>query len=254
MLSFTSNFEDVIINRALAGVSKGFYVDVGAYQPIACSNTCALYQKGWRGVVVEPQEKLHAPWRIHRPEDILVGAAIGDKVGEITFYELPSNDQLATIDPSIIEMHQREGREAVGRTVPLLTLDELLTRHRPQGDIHLLSIDVEGAEKSALQGLDRNRFRPWLIILESVLPNRPVSNYAEWEPLLLQTGYEFVYFDAVNRFYLAKEHIDLQRHFDHPPCVWDNFIDYRLVHAQQTAAQAKQELAKLKAQLRQLAQ
>jgi len=218
-LSFTRNFEDVMITRALGAVAQGFYVDVGGYQP----------------------------------EDILVGAAVGDTVGEVTFNEFPWNDQAATIAPDIVAMHQREGREVNSYTVPLVTLNSLLEAHRPQGDIHLLSIDVEGAEKAALNGLDRSRFRPWLVVLESVLPNRPQANYAEWEHLLLSTGYTFVYFDAVNRFYLANEHLDLRTHFDHPPCVWDNFIDHRLVHAQQIAAKAQADLEQLKTQLRELA-
>ena len=50
---------------------------------------------------------------------------------------------------------------------------------------------------------------------------------------LLRTGYDFVYFDAVNRFYVAQEHAELKQYFQHPPCVWDNFVDYRLVQAQQ---------------------
>jgi hypothetical protein len=62
-----------------------------------------------------------------------------------------------------------------------------------------------------------------------------------------------VYFDAVNRFYLAKEHMDLQPHFTYPPCVWDNFVDHRLVHAQQVAAKAQADLEQLKARMRELA-
>lgn len=254
MLSYTSNFEDVIINRALSNVEKGFYVDVGAYHPVACSNTCALYQKGWRGMVVEPQARLHPLWLQHRPQDTLIEAAVGDHDGEITFYELPSNDQLATTATAIVEMHQREGREVVGHSVPLYSLNTLLSTHRPQGDIHLLSIDVEGAEKAALQGLDLRRFRPWLIVLESVLPNRPVSNYAEWEPLLLNADYAFVYFDTVNRFYLAKEHIELEKHFKYPPCVWDQFVDYRLQHYQNLASKLQRDLEGLKSQLKTLSQ
>jgi FkbM family methyltransferase len=251
-LSFTRNFEDVMINRALGAVANGFYIDVGGYQPISDSNTCALYQRGWRGLVVEPQARLHPLWAKHRPEDILVGAAVGESDGEVTFNEFPWNDQAATISPDIVAMHRREGREVKSYTLPQLTLNSLLEKYRLQGDIHLLSIDVEGAEKAALNGLDRTRFRPWLIVLESVLPNRPVTNYADWEPLLLTTGYTFVYFDAVNRFYLANEHLDLQPHFNHPPCVWDNFVDHRLVHAQQVAAKAQADLEQLKAQLREL--
>jgi len=251
-LSFTRNFEDVMINRALGAVAQGFYIDVGGYQPISDSNTCALYQRGWRGIVIEPQSRLYPQWDKHRPEDILVGAAVGDTDGEVTFHEFPWNDQAATIAPEIVAMHQREGREVKSYTVPLVTLNSLLEKHHPSGDIHLLSIDVEGAEKAALNGLDRTRFRPWLIVLESVLPNRPQANHAEWEHLLLSTGYEFVYFDAVNRFYLANEHIDLRVHFNYPPCVWDNFIDHRLVHAQQVAAKAQADLEQLKAKLREI--
>ena len=253
-LSYTRNFEDVMINRVFSATPKGFYVDVGAYQPISDSNTCALYQRGWRGVVVEPQARLHPLWAKHRPEDILVGAAIGETMGEVTFYQFPWNDQAATIAPEIVAMHEREGRQVQSQTLPKVTLNHLMEQHRPQGDIHLLSIDVEGAERLALEGLDRTRFRPWLIVLESTLPNRPQFNFSEWEPMLLNTGYDFVYFDAVNRFYLAKEHIDLKVHFNRPPCVWDDFMDHRLYHAQQVAAKAQADLEQLKASLRTLAQ
>jgi len=49
-LSFTRNREDVLIARALQHVAGGFYVDVGAYQPVVDSNTYVLYQRGWRGI------------------------------------------------------------------------------------------------------------------------------------------------------------------------------------------------------------
>lgn len=252
-ISYTSNFEDVMINRALASVANGFYVDVGAFQPIVCSNTFGLYQRGWSGIAVEPQAKLLQLWRTSRPRDILVEAAMGAAEGTITLHELTVNDQLATVDADVLALHQREGRATRSYTVPQVTLNGVLSTHRTQGDIHLLSIDVEGGEKGVLEGWDRARFRPWLVVLESVLPNRPIPNHESWEALLLANGYEFVYFDAVNRFYLAREHLDLRTHFQHPPCVWDQFVDYRLVHAQQTARQAIDELQQLKEKLKTLA-
>jgi FkbM family methyltransferase len=251
-LSFTRNFEDVMINRALAHVSKGFYVDVGAYLPIADSNTCCLYQRGWRGIVVEPQPRFYPLWETHRPEDILVRGAVGNHSGEVTFYEVSQNEQNATTSENIAAMHEREGKPIGRRTVQQFTLNELLEQHRSAGEIHLLSVDVEGAELAVLQGLDRQRFRPWLIMLESTLPNRPQTNFEEWEHELLESNYDFAYFDAVNRFYVAREHAELKASFQHPPCVWDNFIDYRLVQAQQAATKAQTELAQLKETLRKL--
>jgi FkbM family methyltransferase len=253
-LSFTRNFEDVMINRALSQVPQGFFIDVGAYQPVADSNTFCLYQRGWRGLVVEPQTRFHPLWEAQRPEDILVRGAVGSTTGEVTFFEIAQREQNATTSEAIAAMHAREGKPVQRHTVQQYTLTDLLQQHRPSGDIHLLSVDVEGAELAVLQGLDRTRFRPWLIVLESTLPNRPQTNFDEWEPELLHTGYDFVYFDAVNRFYVAQEHAELKQFFQHPPCVWDNFVDYRLVQAQQTAAKAQAELAQLKATLRKLSE
>lgn len=253
-VSYTRNFEDVMIHRCLREVRQGFYVDVGAYLPIADSNTCALYQEGWRGIVVEPQTRFHPLWRQQRPQDTLFEGVLGNQVGEATFYELEGMEQNATTDTAVLAMHQREGRTVLSRTVPQSTLNALLEQHRPQGDIHLLSIDVEGAEQQVLEGINLARFRPWLLVVESTLPNRPVASHDQWEPLLLSNGYQFVYFDAVNRFYVPQERAALAEAFDHPPCVWDQFIDHRLLAAQQTAAHWKAAYEKAEQQLQAIRQ
>lgn len=248
-ISYTRNFEDVMIHRCLRNVTQGFYVDVGAYLPVADSNTCALYQEGWRGIVVEPQTRFHTLWHQQRPQDVLFEGVVGDCVGSATFYELDGMEQNATTDAEVLAMHQREGRTAQAHTVAQTTLTALLEQHRPQGDIHLLSVDVEGAEKQVLQGLNLQRFRPWLVVVESTLPNRPTPNHAQWEPLLLAQGYRFAYFDAVNRFYVPEERAELAQAFDHPPCVWDQFVDHRLIAAQQAAARWKDAYEKAERQL-----
>lgn len=236
-----------MIVRALQHVINGFFVDVGAYQPVVDSNTYALYQRGWRGVVAEPQQKLHPLWRQERPEDILVASAIGSAAGTTRFYEFAGRDQNATIDAGVAALHESEGRQASWTVIPQVPLTDILETYRPTGDIHLLSVDVEGAEGAVLAGLDMNRFRPWLLVLESTLPNRFQENFAAWEPLLLQQDYVFAYFDGVNRFYLAREHRELDCYFKHPPCVWDDFIDHRLYRAQETLIEIQQELSELKA-------
>jgi FkbM family methyltransferase len=249
-LSFTRNREDVLIMRALQYVERGFYVDVGAFQPMIDSNTFALYQRGWRGIVVEPQRRLHALWERDRPRDIMVGVAIGASEGMAHFHEFAGMEQNATTDSGVAAMHQADGHQASCTSIPRASLTSLLEQHRPDGDIHLLSVDVEGAERAVLEGLDLKRFRPWLVVMESTVPNRSDPSFAGWEGLLLEQGYVFAYFDAVNRFYLADEHRDLQPYFAYPPCVWDDFIDYRLHQAQQAARSAESELAELRASLR----
>ena len=42
-ISYAQNYEDVMLARALRGVEKGFYIDVGAQDPVNDSVTKSLY-------------------------------------------------------------------------------------------------------------------------------------------------------------------------------------------------------------------
>ncbi len=53
-ISYAQNFEDVMLWRALKHVENGFYVDVGAQDPVVDSVSLAFYEHGWRGVHIEP--------------------------------------------------------------------------------------------------------------------------------------------------------------------------------------------------------
>ena len=56
-ISYAQNFEDVILWRAFKNLQNGFYVDVGANDPINDSVTQAFYEKGWRGINIEPIDR-----------------------------------------------------------------------------------------------------------------------------------------------------------------------------------------------------
>ncbi len=223
MISYTRNFEDVMLVRALGAVPQGFYVDVGASHPINDSNTYALYSKGWRGIAIEPQPIFNADWQQYRPEDMLVNAAIAHGHGEVTLYRPLEYGQAATINADFAKDYERRGLAMHAYPVAAYTLVDVLAQLRSDGAIHLLSIDVEGAEAAVLAGMDWSRFRPWLVVIESTMPGVPTPNHQGWEPYLLAQSYEFVYFDGVNRFYVAEEHAELKAHFSLPPNVWDEF-------------------------------
>jgi hypothetical protein len=54
-----------------------------------------------------------------------------------------------------------------------------------------------------------------------------------------------VYFDGVNRFYLANEHADLKKHFTSPPNAFDEFETFPLVRAKTDAEQRLEAMHKL---------
>jgi hypothetical protein len=105
-------------------------------------------------------------------------------------------------------------------TKPMRQLSALIDNARFD-TIDFLKIDAEGAEPDVLAGLDLKRHRPRVILVEAVNPNNPQATVSAWEPALLGGGYEFVFFDNLNRFYIANEHAALKVLLPDKPAAWD---------------------------------
>jgi FkbM family methyltransferase len=222
-ISYAQNFEDVMLWRALKRVDQGFYIDVGANDPDHDSVTKAFYERGWRGINVEPVPQWFERLEKARPRDINLQLALGAEPGAITLYEIPDTG-LSTAEKKFAERHEAEsGFQNRQLRVEVDTLSRVCERFHP-APIHFLKIDVEGAEKAVLQGTDFSQIRPWIILIEATLPLSVEVSYSEWEPLLLNAGYEYVYFDGLNRYYVAGEHENLKAALKTPPNVFDDFV------------------------------
>lgn len=224
MISYAQNFEDVMLSRALdqvGEVEQGFYIDVGANDPTIDSVTRTFYDRGWCGINIEPVACFHERLCSERPRDVNLGVAVGAAPGTLPFYEVTGTG-LSTADAALAARHRAEGRTVVDRHVPVVTLDAVCAEH-VTGPIHFLKIDVEGAEAEVLAGFDLTRWRPWILVVEATLPMTTTRCESAWESVVLQAGYAPVYFDGLNRFYLAQEHAGLRRAFDAPPNFFDGF-------------------------------
>jgi FkbM family methyltransferase len=221
-LSYAQNMEDVMLHRALREVEHGFYVDVGANSPDLQSVTKAFYQAGWRGINIEPMVVFHEQLIAARPHDINLGIAVGDRSGMVKFYDMPGSE-LSTADPETANRHRQAGREIIERQVPVQTLDEIFSTHAVD-QVHFLKIDVEGWEAHVLRGLSLEKIRPWIILVEATMAQTQIRNHQEWDSLLTGRGYRFVYFDGLNRFYVAEEKAELAPRFESPPNIFDDWI------------------------------
>jgi hypothetical protein len=76
LISYAQNLEDVILMRALGHVERGVYIDIGANDPVNDSVSLAFYQKGWRGVHVEPAPYFASRLEDARPDERVIRAAI----------------------------------------------------------------------------------------------------------------------------------------------------------------------------------
>ncbi|WP_082761447.1 FkbM family methyltransferase [Burkholderia savannae] len=217
-ISYAQNFEDVMLWRALGGIESGFYIDIGAHHPVIDSVSKAFYERGWRGIHVEPTAHYADLLSRDRPDEVIVRAALSDRRGTIAFHEMSG---LSTGKAEIAQRHRECGIESREIHVPCLQLDDIFAQAGKR-DIHWLKIDVEGMEQLVLRGW-RCPMLPWIVVIESTLPTLPDENWEEWEPLLLEKGYRFVYFDGLNRFYISSQHLELETAFRASPNVFDGF-------------------------------
>jgi FkbM family methyltransferase len=227
MISYAQNFEDVLLARVFCGKSAGFYVDVGAHDPEQLSITKHFYDLGWQGINIEPVPASHRRLVRHRPRDVNLAVAAGRSESYGQIY-VPDEVAFATLD---LDHVAEVGTTTLKLKVPVRTLNAILEENNVS-DIDFLSIDVEGAEKDVLEGIDLFRFRPVVIVVEATRPGArwdfdapgTVLTHSGWEPLVLGRGYHFAYFDGLNRFYVREEDKELRRFFEIPVGpVRDNF-------------------------------
>jgi FkbM family methyltransferase len=215
-LSYAQHLEDYHLSLAFAGRRTGFYIDVGAGHPVADNVSCWFYLQGWRGLVIEPQADLAALYAHVRPRDIVFAGLAGAEAGETDFHVVDRLHGFSTMRADVAGL---SGAGYATKRLPIATLAQLSARHDlPKVDF--LKIDVEGAEVDVLRGIDWSRLRPRIILLEAVAPGSMAPSHDEWEPLLLAQDYEFVLFEGLNRFYVAREEVELLARFPREKAEW----------------------------------
>ncbi len=219
-LSYSQNLEDYHLSLAFAGQTTGTYVDVGAGHPIADNVSFWFYERGWQGIVVEPQSQLAGLYQRLRPRDILVRSLVGRQCGEIDFHVIDRLHGLSTTLEDYAQKAQAFGAGYQTVRMPVTTLAKLFEGSAP-GSIDFLKIDVEGAEGDVLFGGDWKRFRPKVIVAEAVTPMTSEPSWQGWEPFLIAQGYRFVLFDTLNRFYVAQEHPEIMTQLPSERAPWD---------------------------------
>ncbi|WP_431080575.1 FkbM family methyltransferase [Pseudomonas thivervalensis] len=216
-ISYAQNFEDIRLWRALQSVENGFYLDVGANHPTDDSVTRAFYERGWRGINIEPVPAYYDALCRQRPHDINLQCVAGENADSLTFYTI-ADTGLSTVEASIAQQHRDAGMDVRNQTVQSRTLASICEQYAQDRPIHFLKIDVEGHEETVLRGMDFTRWRPWIILIET-----PWARDQTWETLVTDAGYQSILFDGINTYYLAEEHLALKAAFDIPPCNLDGF-------------------------------
>jgi FkbM family methyltransferase len=243
-VSYAQNFEDVLLWRALAKVERGFYIDVGAAEPFADSVTAAFYERGWRGINIEPMSGPFGRLVEARPQDINLNIAVENKRTAARYFSVDGGNGISTGVKTLADTYRVANWDVSQVTVTLTPLRDVCEKYVGNRPIHFLKVDVEGNEREVLASADFSKFRPWIIVVEATEPNSPIPSHQAWEGLLLDASYRLVYFDGLNRYYLAEEQYEeLAGAFSTPPNWFDGFVRASEELAERRAADLETRLS-----------
>lgn len=151
--SYAQNGEDVLIRQAIGGAMGGTYVEVGAFHPVHYSNTYALYKLGWSGLVIDASPDSRMLFRLIRPRDTFVEAAVASAESECTYYRFA--------DPAYNTLSDEYAKRWQDKKVPLISATRVMCRPLAKilanhgiSRIDLLSVDAEGFDLSVLKSHD----------------------------------------------------------------------------------------------------
>ena len=145
----------------------GYFVDIGANHPIDLSNSYFFESQGWQGSAFEPLARFEDAWREHRSAEFH-RAAIAEVHQRRAFVEISGPAGWEHTLSAFREHVRPEDMRMYGYVeydVETAPLERFVATTTP---VHLVLIDVEGAELSVLRGIDIGSFQPTCIMVENV--------------------------------------------------------------------------------------
>ena len=177
-MSFALDDMDTKVLRHLPS-RPGTFIEAGAHDGLTQSNTALLeFSLGWTGLLVEPIPELAERCRLNRPACHVEQAALvppdhGGHTIEMTYCNRSSivagARGTAAADAEWVELCRQlpdqVDLEPYRVAVPARTLSSILDA-RGLTLIDFMSLDLEGYEAPALRGLDFERHRPTVMLVE----------------------------------------------------------------------------------------
>jgi hypothetical protein len=162
---FGQTAEDAIL-QLLLKEKNGFYLDIGAGNPIKGSNTYVFYKRGWKGIAIDPINSNRILFKVIRPRDQFVQKIVTNASSRLNFWEFVPTEY-STTDPSMADMviSRELGVLKSHRQVESIPIADLKLTFLPDSP-SLLSIDIEGADLDALMSNNWETFLPRVIAIE----------------------------------------------------------------------------------------
>lgn len=149
----------ILLARA-CGLRHGCIMECGAFDGVTFSNSRALIERGWRGVLIDADDRNIASLRqqYHGSSDVsVVHAALSDRGGVTRFYRVVGAEgggATAAIGSVELRAKDRWSSDYSWESVDVkaMTIETAMTQ-APQGLADVIVLDIEGGELAALSGI-----------------------------------------------------------------------------------------------------
>lgn len=187
--SYSQLQQDKKVYDFYKGKREGYFVEVGAYDGIALSNTYALEKLGWKGVCCEPLPSRFSDLIKNRTAHCCDKAVYHTSDVVVSFDIEGDAGMLSGINNHIDAHKNVVDRNKQTIKMATISLNDLLEKYHAPKFIEYLSLDTEGSEYEILRTLDFNKWQFGLIDVEHnyVEPRRTMI-----KKLLCSNGYTYL--------------------------------------------------------------
>ena len=157
--------EDLFLQDYFKEVSKGRYIDVGAFHPFRGSNTYLLYNKGWRGINIDLNKTSIDLFNLARPADTNLNLVVLDNQKKITVYQNKDLGKMNTINPQYASYYLKNYSV---RESSSISLNNILEKYCSKNNkFEIINIDAEGSEYTILKNIDFRKYIFKIILVET---------------------------------------------------------------------------------------
>lgn len=167
--SYSQCGEDLIVDfllDSMNGPGTRTYLDLGANHPFKLSNTALFYQRGGRGVLVEPDPYLAKVLARTRPRDVVIQKGVHVEGLDHADFFIMEPSTLNTFSKKEMERYVKMGHLLRKTATVMLENVNALLSTRPSFDF--MTIDIEGLDLEVLRSVDWHVHRPTCICVETL--------------------------------------------------------------------------------------
>lgn len=188
---------------------KGIFFDVGAYEAINISNSYHFEMNNWDVYCFEANTMLIEELKSKR-KNVYNYAISNENLDKVEFNvvkgcwgggSLMAGLSAINLDADYMNVFSGGIKEIIKIEVPQKTLNSVIETEICQlNEIDIMSIDVEGGELNVLKGLDLNKYKPKILVIENVFNKTDIYDYLKQFNYILDNHIEY------NQYYKLLTH------------------------------------------------